>query len=174
MKRKRRIRGFIAFLIFAAVVTVSGYALNQAGYVDNPFDQIAFLSNWTNGGEGLFEHQFAVNADSSAEMTLPSTDANNTGITLTESTTTNGRFQLPPVSELNGSDADAADSGAPTVIDGPGQSEPEGIAWSDVGDVLYDLWFIAATTAVFIVVQQVFKFSLKQIQSCMPRMAAAK
>lgn len=174
MKRKRKIRGFIAFLIFVAVIGISGYALNQAGYVDNPFDQIAFLSNWASGGEGRFEHQFAVTTDSSAEMSLPDADAPDTGITLTESTTTNSRFQLPPVNELNHSDADTDGGVVPDFAGGPGQGDSEGIAWSDFGDVLYDLWFIAATTAVFIVVQQVFRFSLKQIKSRMPEVAAAK
>jgi hypothetical protein len=167
MRRRRKSVGLIAFCIFVACIVAGGFALKTAGYVDNPFDQIAFLSNWENGGEGRFERDFAVNAGSAA---LPASDASS--VNPTGRSAASSKFQLPPPDELSGSDT-ASNPGANVPV-GPGRGDQNSIAWSDLGDVLYDLWFICATTAVFIVVQQVFRFSLKQFKSRMPRVAAAK
>lgn len=68
---------------------------------------------------------------------------------------------------------------APTGFAAPAvtvQATPRGgdfgsINWSDLGSVLFDLWFICAVTAAFIVVQQIYLFITRQIKS---RLAQSK
>lgn len=177
MKRRRKSLGLGAFLVFVSLVVVGGYALNSAGYIDNPFEQMAFLSNWANGGEQRFEQDFAVNTNSTSTFSLPPlpASADTAAIDLTALSETENQFQLPSLQSLDTSttanDADTLDDGA---FDGANLRDRNAISWADIGDVLYDLWFICATTAVFIVVQFVFKLTLKQIKHRLPAMAAAK
>jgi len=160
-------------MVFVALILGSGYVLNAAGDTDNPFDQIAFLSSWANGGESRFVQDFAVNSDSSG-VTLPASGTGDTGIDLTGLSTSASQFQLPSVSQLTSTDSNTATIPGADTLAPPDQGDQNSIAWSDVGDVFYDLWFICATTAVFIVIQQVFKFTVKQFKRRLPRMAAAK
>lgn len=173
MKRKRRSVGIIAFLVFVALILVSGYALNAAGYDDNPFPEIAFLTSSASSGGGRFAQSFTTDTGSSDLSSLPSS-TDDSGVDLTGLSTTTSQFQLPPVSDLSTSDTGAATDPGANTFAGPGPDDQNSIWWSDVSDVLYNLWFICAITAVFIVVQYMFKFSLKQFKRRMPRMAAAK
>ncbi len=194
MKRKRKSVGFVAFIVFVAMILVSGYALNAAGYDNNPFDQIAFLSgSLGSDGGGRFGHTFAPdsgNSDfalpassdtalpalsdpsASSSTTLPGL-SDTSGIDLTGLSTT-ASLQLPPVSDLSSSDSGALGDPGANGFGGPDRGDQNSISWSDIGDVLYNVWFICATTAVFIVVQYVFKFTLKQFKRRSPVLAAAK
>ena len=173
MKRKQKSVGLVAFSVFVALILVTGYMLNAAGYDNNPFDQIAFLSGSVGGGEGRSGRDFAGKSGNS-DFALPASNPDNTGIDLTGVSTTNSQFQLPSVSELNSPATDNAVTDGTVTFDGLGRGDENSIAWSDLGDVLYNLWFICAITAVFIVVQKVFKFSLKQFKSRLPIIAATK
>lgn len=176
MKRRRKSLGRGAFLVFVTLVLVGGYVLNSAGYVDNPFEEMAFLSNWANGGEQRFEQAFAVDTNSTTTFSLPpaSTSADTTELDLTALSETESQFQLPsPESLTTGTSIDDLDNAGSEIVDDVTLRDRSAISWADIGDVLYDLWFICATTAVFIVVQFVFKFSLKQIKHRLPAMAAA-
>ena len=177
MKRKRKSVGVIAFMIFVVLIFVSGYALRTAGYDDNPFDQISFLSNWANGGEGRFERDFAANSNGNTNFSLPSSSTDNSGVSLTDLSNSDNEFSLSSTSDLSNSDTNttANDFGNNTFTPPDrGGDDQNSINWSDFGSVLYDFWFICAVTAVFIVVQRVFKFSIKQVKNRLPTMATAK
>lgn len=210
MKRKRsKSRSLLAYAMFVAFILVGGYALSRAGYTDNPFDEVAFLSSWTSGGEQQFTQDFTAPAGA-ASLALPSSSASaNQGIDLTSLSQSSTKFQLPAaVGDDEDSDEGSsavqlpsastsaasssftlpsADQLGSASVDATGTNLQSGgfdatlsfdqssVDWSDIGDVLYDLWFICATTAVFIVVQQIFKFSVKRIkQSRLPAVAAAQ
>jgi len=203
VKRKRRSVGFIAFAVFVAYVLIGGYALNAAGYDDNPFSQISFLTSsmGAGNGDGHFQHgDFqgnpggqafgqppAATTDTNVNLTGQSSSASQFQLPpLNDSSgsaggTSTSQFQLPPLSNSSGSDASTASSPDANNFAGPpngqafnGPDDQNSISWSDFGDVLYDLWFICAVTAVFIVVQWVFKFSLKQLKRRLPRAATAQ
>jgi hypothetical protein len=177
MKRKRKSVGVIAFIIFVVLIFVSGYALRAAGYDDNPFDQISFLSNWANGGEGRFARDFAATNDGSADFSLPSSSTDSSEVSLTDLSNSDNQFSLSSTSDLSNSDTNttASDFGNDTFAPPDrGGEDQNNINWSDFGSVLYDFWFICAVTAVFIVVQRTFKFSIKQVKNRLPVMAAAK
>lgn len=169
MKRRRKSSGFIAFAVFVLVIIVSGFALKAADYIDSPFDDIAFTSQWANGGDQRFAEALGQSAEP-LTLETPATNSSTTGVDLTSlsSSEANSQFQLPPPDAAGtGSSADSAPAFR-------GDSDRENrIAWSDIGGVFYDLWFISAVTACFIAVQYVFKFSTRQIKGRMS-LAAAK
>jgi hypothetical protein len=209
MKRKRsKSRSLLAYAVFVVVILAGGYGLSHAGYTDNPFDEVAFLSHWTSGGEQQFSQDFVAPAGATA-LALPSSSASaSNGIDLTSLSQSGSTFQLPAARGGDGdSDEDSSAVQLPSASAGAASSafslpsadqlgsatasasgasvqgsgfdatlsfDQNTVDWSDIGDVLYDLWFICATTAVFIVVQQVFKFTVKQIRkSRLPAVAAA-
>jgi hypothetical protein len=177
MKRKRKSVGMVTFMIFVALVLISGYTLNAAGYDNNPFSQITFLTSSVGSGGGRFERNFTPETTGS-DLALPALESDDSGIDLTGLSTSDSQLQLPPVDELSTSNTVAATSSGTDTIALPDRGgDQNSIAWSDIGDVLYNLWFICATTVVFIVVQYLFKFALNQFKRRMPRtprMAAAK
>lgn len=179
MRRKRKSVGVLAFVVFAVLVVVGGYALDAAGRTDNPFDQIAFLGNWANGGEQRFEREFSAGTEGTS-FDLPALQdagAQTDDIDLAglNTTSASSQFQLPPVSDLTASADATSDRGlrGSDAFDGRGGDTQSSISWSDFGDVLYNLWFVCATTAVFIVVQQVFKFIVRQYKRRSPSVAVA-
>ena len=166
MKRKHQSRRVIAYIVFVVFILLGGYVLNAMEIVDDPFDQIAFLSNWINGGEQQFAQAFEAQAVST-DFSLPSSGAADTGIDLSGSGETGNQFQLPAADELSTSSSDVVISfqrGDSDDFSADLHAEQNQIVWSAFGDVLYDFWFICAITAVFIVVQQLFKFSVKNIK----------
>ena len=166
MKPRRKSTGLIAFAVFVVFVIVSGFALKAADYIDSPFDDIVFTSHWVYGGEQQLSETFGQSGET-LPLATPTSSAD-TGVDLTSLSGTSGQFQLPPVSALTDSSATADTSFS------VGPDRQNGIIWSDVGEVFYDLWFISAVTAVFIIVQYIFKFSIKQIKSYLPERAVAK
>lgn len=189
MRRKRKSSSPFAFAVFAALILLSGYALNAAGYVDSPFDEMAFLSSWVNGGDQRFKSDFSGQAEAES-ISLTASAANASSIDLTGFSADDNTFDLPSLdTDVNASTdtqftlpaLDQLDNGQTDGTPGLSSSEfdeQEDIGypadWSDMGSVLYDFWFICATTAVFIVVQWLFKFGKKQFKSRMPVVAAAK
>ena len=159
MRRKNPIRGFAAFIIFVAIVAVSGYALMAAGYIDDPFQNIAYMSSFGNGGEGGFEAPRSNfdDATTSSDADAETSDA----ISINDLMVSESTFELPA---LESSDSNAA-AEVEEVFPEFERGEQGGIDWSSIGDVVYDWWFIAATTVVFIVIQQVFKFSSHQFKT---------
>jgi hypothetical protein len=167
MKRKRKLSGFIAFALFVVVIVASGFALKAADYIDSPFDDIAFTSQWANGGEQQLADALGQSAEPFTLETPAANSSSTTGVDLTSLSDSDSQFQLPPP------DSAADDSlGTDTGFNGAPDQE-NSIAWSDIGGVFYDLWFIGAVTACFIAVQYIFKFSIKQIKGRMS-LAAAK
>lgn len=173
MKRRGRSRRLLTFSIFVFLILVSGYVLGAAGYVDSPFDEIAFLSNWVNGGERQFEGDFGSKmAANDVSISTSTSDAFVQGIDLTRSDGASSQFSLPPLDQLD--DAQTGSALGESVAQLGAAPEDIGYPanWSNFGDVLYDLWFICATIAVFIVVQWLYKFSSKQLRSRLPAAAA--
>lgn len=159
MKRKRKSTGYIAFAVFVVFIIASGFALKAADYIDSPFDDIAFTSQWANGGDQRFAEALGQPAESLTLETPAASSTTGVDLTSLSSSEANTEFQLPPP------DAAGTDSSADSAPAFSGDSDRENqIAWSDIGGVLYDLWFIGAVTACFIAVQYVFKFSIKQIK----------
>jgi len=181
-KRKSSKPGYIAFAVFVAFVIVSGFALKAADYIDNPFDDIAFTVHWPTGGEQPLADALGQNGvtSSSAETDHDLSDNSTSGtkpqfqlppvndLAVNSTSGTKPQFQLPPVNDLTDSSV-KADTGFSGTDDGRND-----IKWSDLGEVFYDLWFICATTAVFIVVQYLFKLSVKQFKNHLPTATAAK
>ena len=165
MKRRRKSTGFIAFAVFVAFIIVGGFALKAADYIDNPFDDIAFASQFANQGEGQFAGALGQNGDLPPLTT--SASSTGSGVDLTSLSDTNTQFQLPPPDAVAGA---SADTGAAFG----GSDRENRIVWSDIGGVFYNLWFISAVTACFIVVQYIFKFSVKQIKYRLPAAAASR
>lgn len=166
MKRRNKWINLIAFAVFVLFVGVSGYALSASGYVDNPFDQISFLSRWAGGGEGRFERR--LRPETTTNLSSPDSNTSDSPVNVTDRPEGSGQFQLPPPNQLNrsGSDAPIRFRG-----EGDGPGDQNGIQWSNIGDVLYNLWFICAATAVFIVVQYLFKLSVRRVKSYLPARA---
>lgn len=54
-----------------------------------------------------------------------------------------------------------------------GRDTQVSIQWSEIGDVLFDLWFLFAVAAVVIVLQKVFSLARSQFKKRLPRSAAA-
>ena len=198
MKRRRKSTGFIAFAVFVVFIIVGGFALKAADYIDNPFDDIAFASQFANQGEGQFagalgqngdlppltttgdstftahsangeDEDFAETSEQDDDLSPLTTSASSTGsgVDLTSLGDTNTQFQLPPPDAVAGA---SADTGAAFG----GSDRENRIVWSDIGGVFYNLWFISAVTACFIVVQYIFKFSVKQIKYRLPAAAASR
>lgn len=179
MKSRRKSRGFILFAAFVIVIIISGFALQAADFVDSPFEDIASTSQWLTGGDTEFDGRPAPSgealnltlpasdSDDDSEVDLTSLSSSGTQVDLASLSSTDTGFELPPIST-------GTDSALTSDSDFGGQREGQnGIAWSDIGSVLYNLWFISVTTAVFIVVQYVFKFSMKQIKRSLPTTAVA-
>lgn len=172
MTRKRKSPGLFAFVVFTILVLASGLVLKASGSIDSPFDEIAFLSQWANGGERQFEQSFG---QTGVPLTLSQTDASTdtAGVNLTSLSTSSSTFQLPDLStptDVSGA-TDPGTDGSSALTDIPDRKD--GIRLSDLGEVLYNLWFIGATTAVFIVVQKLYRISIKQFKQRLPRVAVS-
>jgi hypothetical protein len=177
---KRRSTAFLAYGVFLAVVLVTGAALTAAGFDENPFDQLAFMISFTQNGNA-----FELEGAQTTQFALPETDAVDASATAPEgfalpdlgtstdssdtSTSQTDGFALPDLdtatpSAVEGS-SDASTSALPSRPDGDfggGRGGSQGLNWSDFGSVLYNLWFIAAVTAVVIPVQVLIRFVIRQ------------
>lgn len=148
MKGKHPVRGFIAFIMFVVIVAATGYALVTAGYIDDPFQNLAYMSSFGSGNGGFDNAIGPSDAEAAASN----------DVSINDLMASAPAFELPA---LDGSDSSTTDAALPQ----PAHREQGGMDWSSIGDVLYDWWFIAATTVVFIIVQFVFKFSTRQFKT---------
>jgi hypothetical protein len=187
MKRKRKATGVITFLIFVALIAASGYTLNAIGYTDNPFTQLALLANVSEGSRDVrgpdARNSAAVSTGSDSHNTLADTSDSGETFTLppvndlSSADTSSDSFALPPVNDLSSAGTGVSDEADGAPLDGSPEGVPgdqNAVDWSDWADVAYDLWYICATVASFIVIQQIFRFIVRQIKRRAPRMAAAR
>ena len=178
MKRKRKLLSARAIVAFVAFVTVSGSALAATGHFDNP---VIALKD-TVAMNALVDGSFALPAVSSDSQTLKLTSLDSTTTdssvaalpalstlptdSTSTSTSTDTSMSLPPLSALptdstsTSTSADTSMSLPPLQDAGAANAAPDvGIRWSEIGDVLFDLWFLAAVTAFVIVFQHVVGFA---------------
>lgn len=160
MQRRRKANGLLAFAVLLAVVLTGGYALQSAGYIDNPFDEMNFLANWATGGEERFSDALGAPAD--LPLLTPDAEASAPDFSLTSLNDSDGG--LPPLDSLSD-----ADMGELPSLDGGAFPEAPAFVWSEVGAVLYDVWFILAATTVFIVIQQLFKRTTQALRPALAR-----
>ena len=194
---KRTSTALIAYAILVAIVLITGAALTNAGFDEDPFDQLSFMVSFTQNGNA-FElgdggTTFTLpDADSSAAsaaapegFTLPdlSSDAGSSTTTAetfalpdleaedTSAESTTESFALPDLGTETTSESavDSADStassGRPARPDGDfggGRNGSQALNWSDFGSVLYNLWFMAAVTAIVIPLQFLIRFVMRQ------------
>ncbi|MFN8420025.1 MAG: hypothetical protein U0528_12405 [Anaerolineae bacterium] len=173
-KRSNPLRSFIAITIFILFVSVTGYALAASEHADNPFDQIAYLSNWINDGEQLQlgMPQGSAGTPPRAFKVVGSVGAADTQLAQADESDTDIETDYDDGAVENTTSADTTTTFTGFRADGGDDAQP--LAWDQIGDVLYDWWFICAVTAGFIVVQSVYKFSSKQLKNRLSAAAATK
>ncbi len=178
MKRKRKLLSARAIVAFVAFLTISGSALAATGHIDNPVialkDTVAMDA--LIGGPGSIALP-AVGSGSSQTLVLTSLDTTTAGSSVaalpplsslpSDSTSADASMSLPPLSSLP-SDSTSADASMslPPLQDATAANvtaPDEGIRWSEIGDVLFDLWFIAAVTAFVIVFQHASGFARSRL-----------
>ncbi len=162
-RKRNSIIGIVAFILF---VGITGYALAASGNMSNPF---SFL---TQGGGRERGGDFGGGRDG-GQFAPPSTVQSNSA-----TTTTTDSGLTPPVGFAAPSvppTSDAASSGTSFQSDRGERGFPGegGFASSQVGGVLFNLWFICAITAVVVVLQQSIDFIRRRMRRYPQRTAAA-
>lgn len=179
MKRKRVLLSNRAVVAFVLVLTVGGFALAASGHFDNPVvalrDTVA-MNDLLSGADSLaLPPQSAASSQSITLTALDSTTSDSALPPLSASSSTDSStstFTLPALSAdasanssadtsltLPALDTLAADTtGADASLTAAADADNSGIRWSEIGDVFFDLWFLAAVTAFVIVFQRVAGF----------------
>ncbi len=172
MKRKRILLSTRAVVAFVLLLAISGYALAANGHFDNPVvalaDTVAMNDLLANADS--FDLPSLNSSDSSQSFTLTALDTSSDAALPLASDTAAASFTLPSL------DALAADTSAGTAFTLPALDQggaaaaqdtaslsaaddsADTIRWAEIGDVLFDLWFLAAVTAFVIVFQRVVGF----------------
>src|SRR5690348_774801 len=132
MKQKQRRTKIIGALIFVVLVAVAGFGLVATGNFHNPFD---FLGG-DRGGPGAPVSQVA-NNNTGRGSGAPAFQATNNNV---------GRGQrfAPDRAGFRGGPGGDPDGG-----------NNNGIAWKQIGGVFFELWFLSAVVACYILVQQI-------------------
>jgi len=138
MTRRRKSNGLIGIVIFIAFVGLSGFALAATGQFSNPF---GFLIQAQGRGEGR-----PPMGDANGGTRPVRSFNGGTGSTNTTPSGSTNVAQVPPAGEQG--------SGG----------EQASINWSQLGNVLFDLWFLCATTAVVIVAQKAGRYLIQQVK----------
>ena len=174
MARKRKTRPVRGIIIFIIIVAISGYALAATNHFDNPFTEISDSMATGNLVDGQFGSS-AASLDTATDTTgtaKPSFDA----LLAEESSSTNTldtsaistddeTVTLAADSSVSEKPLDAGDRGA-------GHDE-NSIQWSQIGGVLFDLWFLCAATVFVIIMQQIVGFMIRGLKRrTRPAMAA--
>jgi hypothetical protein len=153
-KRKTTpVRGIIVFII---AVAISGYTLAATNHFDNPFAEISDTVSMGN----LIDGQFGTDAASldttasdtgsakpSFDQLLAQDSSSTNALDTSEGSTDDETVTLAADSSFAQKPLDTGDRGA-------GHDE-NSIQWSQIGDVLFDLWFLCAATVFVIILQQI-------------------
>lgn len=162
-KRKTTpIRGIILFII---AVAMSGYALAATNHFDNPFAEISdsvAMGNLVDGQFGSSAASLDTTTDTSGTA-KPSFDQ-----LLAQDSSSINTLDTSVISAGDQTVTLAADSTfAEKPVDagngGTGHDE-NSIQWSQIGDVLFDLWFLCAATVFVIVMQQIVVFMIRGLK----------
>lgn len=176
-RKQTPVRGITIFIV---AVVISGYALSATGHFDNPFTEISDSVSMNS----LLDGQFAPSGGDAMDLSSDSVDTTAkpsfddlTAQDANANMTDTGALDLSNLDDSSdGVTLAADDSFAGRPFDGDRLDRGEGqgtIQWSQIGDVLFDLWFICAATAVVIVLQQLVSFAIRSFKRrARPAMAA--
>ncbi len=163
IKRKTTpVRGIIVFII---AVAISGYALAATNHFDNPFTEISdsvAMGNLVDGqfGSGTASLDTPTDTTGTAKPSfdaLLAQDSNSTNTLDTSALNSDDdTVTLATDSSFSEKPFDARDRGA-------GHDE-NSIQWSQIGDVLFDLWFLCAATVFVIIMQQIVGFTIRSLK----------
>jgi hypothetical protein len=163
-KRKKTtpVRGILVFIV---IVAISGYALAATNHFDNPFTEISDSVAMGN----LVDGQFGADAASLNTTTSDTGTAKPSFDTLLaqDSSSTN-TLDTSAISTDDETVTLAADSTfAEKPLDtgnGIAGHDENSIQWSQIGDVLFDLWFLCAATVFVIIMQQIVGFMIRGLK----------
>ncbi|MEO8610766.1 MAG: hypothetical protein ABI690_22905 [Chloroflexota bacterium] len=175
-KRKKTtpVRGI---LIFIVIVAISGYALVATKHFDSPFAEISDTVAMGN----LIDGQFGADAASltSSDTTVdtgtakPSFDSLLAQDTSTVSTVDGAGIGSTSDSSITLTSSDTFSASALDAGNGAAGHDENSIQWSQIGDVLFDLWFLCAATVFVIIMQQIVGFLIRGLKRRTPPAMAA-
>jgi hypothetical protein len=167
MARQTKARPWLGTTIFVVIIVLSGLWLNLAGKMQNPFRVLPDIANFiSSGGETSGSERnegFRPSASASGAAATPGSSAVTTP-TGSSTTTTPSASRTAP---SRGGQFQPGNGQRPPQQGNFGGGEQRGggdrggegdMQWNMYGDVLFDLWFIAAITAVVVVLSQLIKF----------------
>lgn len=151
MASKRKTTPVRGIILFIVIVAISGYALAATNHFDNPFAEISDTVSMGN----LLDGQLGSGA-ASLDTTTANTQAGKPSIgdlMAQDTSLTSGAKAVDENVTITSGDAFSAsplDAG-----NGDAGHDENSIQWSQIGDVLFDLWFLCAATVFVIIMQQI-------------------